>query len=69
MLPETRQTSVGREPPLPLLLAAWWESSDEQKQDRLIAHVQWAHDHGALNTVANFLRSLPESEWHHIVGD
>ena len=69
MLPETRRTGIGWEPPLPMILAAWWETSGEQKQARLIEHVRWAHDHGALNTVATFLRSLPESEWHHIVGD
>src|ERR1700741_3968707 len=42
MLPETRQKEVGWEPSLPLILAAWWESSDGDKQERLAGHIRWA---------------------------
>ena len=66
MLPETRRKGVGWEPSLPLILAAWWESSDDDKQERLGEHIRWAHDRGALAKVADFLRSLPESDWHHV---
>jgi hypothetical protein len=65
MLPETRRKGLGWEPALPLILAAWWEASEDQKQERLIEHIRWARDHGVLDVVAKFLHSLPESEWHH----
>src|SRR6266700_2981034 len=35
ILPETRRKGFGWEPPLPLILAAWWESPDGDKQERL----------------------------------
>lgn len=65
MLPATRQVGVGWEPSLPLILAAWWEASDGQKRERLSEHVRWANDHGALDRVADFLYSLPPTEWHY----
>lgn len=65
MLPATRRVGVGYEPAAPLILAAWWEASDEQKKGRFETHIRWAHRHSALDTIADFLRSLPENEWHH----
>ena len=67
-LPATHRQGTGWIPALPLILAAWWEASDRQKQDRLELHIRWALEHSALDRVANFLSSLPEGEWHH-VGD
>jgi hypothetical protein len=68
MLPEKTQLGIGWQPPLPLILAAWWEASDAAKQERLEEHLRWAADHGALGNANHLLRSLPESDWHH-VGD
>jgi hypothetical protein len=65
MLPETHRKGMGFEPPVPLILAAWWEASDRQKKERLKVHLLWANDHGALATIGKFLRSLAESDWHH----
>lgn len=65
LLPDIRRKDAGYEPSAPLILAAWWESSDEEKQDRLAVHVRWAQTHGALDAVSKFLRGLPEKEWHH----
>jgi hypothetical protein len=65
MLPEKTQHGAGWQPPLPLILAAWWEASDDAKRDRLKDHLQWADSHGALDPIVRFLRSLPEGEWHH----
>jgi hypothetical protein len=65
MLPETRRKGIGFEPAAPLILAAWWEASDNEKKERLGLHIRWANDHGALAAIDKFLRSLPESEWHH----
>ena len=65
MLPDKIQRGVGWEPSLPLILAASWEASDQAKQERLELHLRWAAEHDALDQVGEFLRSLPESEWHH----
>jgi hypothetical protein len=65
MLPNRSRRGVGWEPSLPLILAAWWEASDEAKQERLELHLRWATEHAVLDQVAAFLRSLPENEWHH----
>ncbi len=65
LLPGARSKGLGWDPPLPLILAAWHEASNSQKQERLETHVRWADDHGALEIVAKFLRSLNEADWHH----
>ena len=61
-LPAVRRIGVGFEPAAPLILAAWWESSDDEKKQRLELHVRWADKHGALEKIDEFLRGLPESE-------
>jgi hypothetical protein len=53
---------------LPLILAAWWESSDDEKRSRLELHVRWAAEQGVLDGVAEFVKSLTEDEWHHSEG-
>jgi hypothetical protein len=65
MLPNARRVGVGFEPSAPLILAAWWEATDEQKRDRVLSHIRWANQQGALAKVDGFLRSLPESDWYH----
>lgn len=50
---------------LPLILAAWWETSDEDKIRRFKYHLQVAERIGAINEVANFLHALNENDWHH----
>jgi hypothetical protein len=64
-LPGTRREGLGWEPPLPLILAAWHEASNSQKQERFESHLRWAEDHGALEPIAKFLHSLDEADWHH----
>ena len=66
LLPERRRSGVGWQPPLPLILAAWEHSSDLQKMLRLAEHIEWAETRGALDQVSDFLRTLPEEEWHHL---
>ena len=66
LLPERRRDGVGWQPPLPLILAAWWETTDSEKQSRFEQHLRWAADHGALPEVIAYLHSLPETEWHHV---
>jgi hypothetical protein len=65
LLPGTRRRGFEREPPLPFILAAWHETSNSQKQERLESHLRWADDYGALKTVAKIPRSLDEADWHH----
>jgi hypothetical protein len=65
MLPNRQRDGVGFVPAAPLILAAWWEATDDQKKARLRDHIHWASDNGSLVEVDKYLRSLPESEWHH----
>ncbi|MCX6781594.1 MAG: hypothetical protein NTW66_00500 [Candidatus Magasanikbacteria bacterium] len=66
MLKNTKQKSDGGwNPSLPLILAAWEETTPLEKQLRLKEHIQWAADNNQLNEVGKFIRSMPESEWTH----
>jgi hypothetical protein len=65
MLPERRRVGGGWEPPLPLILAAWHDTPDMLKMLRLREHVEWAAEHGALDSVAGYLRGLREDDWFH----
>lgn len=56
----------GWEPAVPLILGAWHETSALLKMLRLKEHIDWADQHGVLDEVDKFLRSLPESEWAHL---
>ena len=67
MLVNKRQKpSGGWEPPLPLILAAWDFTMPIEKQLRFKEHIQWAQDHGQIEAVGAYLRSLPEEEWYHL---
>ena len=50
---------------LPLILAAWSETSDEEKLIRFKYHLQAAERVNATVEVERFLRTLNESDWHH----
>lgn len=65
MLPNKQRKGGGWEPPLPLILAAWWDTSVFQKQMRLREHADWAANHDCLGAVYDFLRSLSEADWYH----
>jgi hypothetical protein len=66
LLPDRRREGAGWIPPLPLILAGWSFSSDQEKARRLRDHILWAADHGALSEASEFLRSLPASAWHYL---
>ncbi len=66
LLPNKRRVGNGWEPSLPLVLAAWHDSSDMAKMLRLQEHIEWADVHGSLADVAGFLAALPEDQWLHI---
>lgn len=53
-------------PPLPLILAAWYDTPAILKMLRLAEHIEWARKFDALEPVSAFLRQMPESDWFHI---
>ena len=60
-----RVGSAGWNPPVPLILAAWWDSSDNSKKHRLIEHINWAEKKEQLDEIANFIYKLTDEEWYH----
>lgn len=54
------------EPPqLPLILGAWWDTSDAAKAARFIQLIQWSAQHQLSDVLWAYLGLLQESEWHH----
>lgn len=53
------------EPSLPLILAAWYNTSNDLKKERLIEHLKWAEKQNQLDTINNYLHTLTEEDWHH----
>jgi hypothetical protein len=47
----------------PLFLAAWWHTSDGEKQERFHSHLRLAHRYGVLNDVNTYLISLTVEQW------
>ena len=37
-----------------------------KKWERLAEHLEWAERHGRIVAVAEFLRNLSETDWHHV---
>lgn len=67
MLKDKERAGIsGWNPPLPLILAAWWNTSPSEKQLRLEQHISWADSHGQLNEISDYLTSLIEEEWFHL---
>lgn len=66
LLPDRKRRGPGWEPPPPLILGAWHETPALLKVLRLAEHLQWAGNHGALESVSGFLRGLSEDEWFYI---
>ena len=64
-LPDRRRIGGGWSPSLPLILAAWWETSDSEKRERFLQHIRYADEHGVLLRVVVFLHSLPPEDWHY----
>ena len=65
LLPDRGRVGGGWEPALPLILAAWHDTPAILKMNRLAEHIEWAAEHGALESVSAFLRGLREEEWFH----
>ncbi len=65
-MPVRRQVGAGWQRPLSLILAAWHDTLAMLKMLRLAEHVEWSARHGGLESVARYLRELPEEDWFHI---
>ena len=65
---DARKGTGGEKPSPPLILAGWWASSNLDKILRLQEHIHWASSNGCFASVCEFLKDLPESEWHHFYG-
>lgn len=63
MLPNKVDSPDGWQPDPPVILAAWSVAPGLMKLLRLEAHIKWADEHGAIDKVDEFLRSLPENKW------
>jgi hypothetical protein len=66
MLPARRRVGHGWEPPLPLILAAWWNTPVFMKSLLFQEHIQYAEAHGVLADIDQYLRRLPEQQWAHL---
>lgn len=66
MLPNRARVGSGWQPAPPLILAAWHDTPAMLKMLRLTEHIEWAAQHGALESAAHFLRGLREVDWFHI---
>lgn len=66
LLPNRTRIGAGWQPPPPLILAAWHDTPAMLKMLRLAEHIEWAAQHGVLESAARFLRGLSEEDWFHI---
>lgn len=63
MLPDRRRVGDGWEPPLPLILGAWWDAPAHLKILRLEEHIRYANAHGVFPIVDRYLRQLSDDDW------
>jgi len=52
-------------PKAPLILAAWHETSESMKRQRLKEQMFWSSQHGVIEQAYTFLNNLEEKEWFH----
>lgn len=53
-------------PTPPLVGASWQATASLSKRMCLREHLAWAETHESLPQVLDFLKQLPEEEWHHM---
>ena len=63
LLPDRQRKGSGWEPPVPLILAAWHDSSNVDKRDRFLLHLRWAYERGAIDVVVNYLSTMKPEDW------
>ena len=65
ILRDHKQEHARWNPPRPLILAAWWETTVREKRECLQQHIRWAYEHELFDTVNRFIRTLTEDQWFH----
>ena len=66
LLKNKKQKSTGGwMPSLPLILAAWYDTSPLEKQFRFKEHIKCAEQQNQLFEIGEYLRELKENEWYH----
>ena len=64
LLPDRQRKGAGWEPPLPLILAAWWDASDSSRRERFYLHLRWAAEHGVIKKIAHLLATMKPEDWY-----
>jgi hypothetical protein len=64
MLPHKHRQGSGWIPPLPPILAAWWDTPILVKKLCFLEHLEWAEKRGAADAVIDFLESLSPTDWY-----
>ncbi len=64
MLPDKKRVGSGWQPPLPLILAAWDNTSGIEKMLRFRQHIEYAAEKGILHVIDQYLRNLTSNDWH-----
>ena len=57
---------VSGEMPKPLILAAWWHTSESEKQERFFSQLQQIANNGYIDDALGFLNKLRQSDWYVI---
>jgi hypothetical protein len=65
ILPGSSRITSGLQPPPPLILGSWNDSTADMKMKRLAEHIQWAVSHHAIVPVVAYLYGLAEEDWLH----
>ena len=65
LLKNKKRVGNGWIPSLPLILAAWHQSSDFSKRERFIEHLKWADEQNQIDEIFQFLITLDEIDWYH----
>lgn len=65
MLPNKHQDGVSRKPSLPLILAAWHNTTDAEKKSRFKEHIEYAATNGVLDDVEAYIMRLTHDQWYH----
>ena len=63
---DTLKNKKHKEPSVPLILAAWFDTPAILKQLRLFEHIEWAEKNGQIEEVSEYLRDLKEDQWYHL---
>lgn len=63
MLPDKKRVGSGWEPTLPMILGAWWVTPPYIKTGVVEIHIRYAAEHGVLEEVDAYLRSLKPEQW------